>query len=56
MGGGLTVPKAVAGLSPPRRRGNPAGDLVRAKCDMAARPTSPGGPECTAKGEGLERP
>lgn len=50
------MPKAVAGISPPRRRGNPAGGLVRAKRDMAARPTSPGGPECTAKGAGLEQP
>lgn len=48
----VTAPKAAAGLSRPRRRGDPAGSLMRVKRDMAARPTSPGSPVCTGKGRG----
>lgn len=55
-GGGLAAPKAFASLSRPRKRGDPAGFSVPVKRDMAARPTSPGGPVCTGKRAGLERP
>lgn len=53
-GGGMTAPRAFAGLSRPQRKGDPSSGLVRVKRDMAGKQTSPGGPACTRKGAGLD--
>lgn len=50
--GRFTATAAAAGLSQPRKRGGPEGFLVRVKRDMAARPTSPGGPSVNGEGGG----
>lgn len=55
--GGRGSGEGVAeGLSQPRKRRDSEDFLVRVRSDMAAKPPSPGGPVCTEKEEGLDRP